>query len=187
MDFVKVIDSVCRALDEAAVRYALIGGFAMALRGVQRATIDLDFILMLDDLDRSDEIFCDLGYTRAFRNENVSHYSSDNLSLGRIDILHAFRGPTLGMLDRADRLSVAEGVTLPVVQVEDIIGLKVQATVNNPRRMTKDWSDIRMLVEVSAEQQLALDWELLTDYLALFGLTDRVEEMKVWYGEINGE
>lgn len=187
MDFVKVIDSVCRALDEASVRYALIGGFAMALRGVQRATIDLDFILMLDDLDRSDEIFCDLGYTRAFRNENVSHYSSDNLSLGRIDILHEFRGPTLGMLDRADRLSVAEGVTLPVVQVEDIIGLKVQATVNNPRRMTKDWSDIRMLVEVSAEQQLALDWELLTDYLALFGLTDRVEEMKVWYGEINGE
>jgi len=48
-------------------------------------------------------------------------------------------------------------------------------------------SDIRMLVEVSAEQQLALDWELLTDYLALFGLTDRVEAMKVWYGEINRE
>ena len=48
-------------------------------------------------------------------------------------------------------------------------------------------SDIRMLVEVSAEQQLALDWVLLTDYLALFGLTDRVEAMKVWYGEINGE
>ena len=48
-------------------------------------------------------------------------------------------------------------------------------------------SDIRMLVEVSAEQQLALDGVLLTDYLALFGLTDRVEAMKVWYGEINGE
>lgn len=29
----------------------------MALRGVPRATIDLEFILMLDDLDRSDEIF----------------------------------------------------------------------------------------------------------------------------------
>tara|TARA_B110000196_G_scaffold56518_1_gene46796 strand:- start:5680 stop:5928 length:249 start_codon:yes stop_codon:yes gene_type:complete len=57
MDFVKVIDSVCRALDEASVRYALIGGFAMALRGVPRATIDSEFILMLDDLDRSDEIF----------------------------------------------------------------------------------------------------------------------------------
>ena len=91
------------------------------------------------------------------------------------------------MLERADRLWVAEGVTLPVVQVEDIIGLKVQASVNNPRRVTKYWSDIRMLVEVSAEQQLALDGVLLTDYLALFGLTDRVEAMKVWYGEINGE
>jgi hypothetical protein len=53
--------------------------------------------------------------------------------------------------------------------------------------VTKDWSDIRMLVEVSAEQQLALGWNWLTDYLTLFGLTDRVQEMKVWYGEINGE
>ena len=59
--------------------------------------------------------------------------------------------------------------------------------MNNHRRVTKDWSDIRMLVEVSAEQQLALDWNLLTDYLTLFGLTDRVQEMKVWYGEMNGE
>jgi hypothetical protein len=78
-------------------------------------------------------------------------------------------------------------VTTPVVQVEDIIGLKVQASVNDPRRMTKDWSDIRMLVEVSAEQQFALDWELLTDYAALFGLTDRVAEMKLWYGEVNNQ
>lgn len=30
--------------------------------------------------------------------------------LGRIDILHAFRGPTLGMLDRAERIKVAKPV-----------------------------------------------------------------------------
>ena len=51
MNFLKVIDAVCLDLDTAGVRYALIGGFAMALRGVQRATTDLDFILMLQDLE----------------------------------------------------------------------------------------------------------------------------------------
>ncbi|MFP4069450.1 MAG: nucleotidyltransferase domain-containing protein, partial [Opitutales bacterium] len=93
MNFLAVIDQVTSRLDAADIRYALIGGFAMALRGVQRATVDLDFILMLDDLDRADAIFADSGYTRAFRNENVSHYISKDTELGRIDILHAFRGP----------------------------------------------------------------------------------------------
>lgn len=51
MNFAQVINAVCGQLDAAGVRYALIGGFAMALRGVQRATMDLDFILMLETLN----------------------------------------------------------------------------------------------------------------------------------------
>ena len=101
MDFVSVIDKVIRQLDKEGVRYALIGGFAMGLRGVQRATVDLDFILMLEDLDTADKVFSQSGYTRTYFSENVSHYESRNLDLGRIDILHAFRGPSLSMLDRA--------------------------------------------------------------------------------------
>jgi hypothetical protein len=76
VNFLKVIEDVCSALDTAGVRYALIGGFAMALRGVQRATVDLDFILMLQDLDKADAIFRRVGYERVFKSENVSHYFS---------------------------------------------------------------------------------------------------------------
>jgi len=56
MDFIKVMENVTSQLDTAGVRYALIGGFAMALRGVQRATIDMDFILMLEDWEKADQI-----------------------------------------------------------------------------------------------------------------------------------
>jgi|GEM_PF-3207148 len=56
MNFVKVIGEVASQLDKAGIRYALIGGFAMALRGVQRVTIDLDFILMLEDWKKADQI-----------------------------------------------------------------------------------------------------------------------------------
>jgi hypothetical protein len=42
MDFVKVIDSVCRALDEASVRYALIGGFARGAACYDRFGFYLD-------------------------------------------------------------------------------------------------------------------------------------------------
>jgi hypothetical protein len=182
MDFGHVVENVITRLDAAKVRYALIGGFAMALRGIQRATIDLDFLLMLEDLERADAIFQQAGYRRAFRSKNVSHYTAKVQSLGRIDILHAFRGPTLSMLDRAERIPLTETASLPVVQVEDLIGLKVQAACNDPLRTTSDWADIRMMTEASGFQSASLDWELINDYLEIFDQTDKLFELKKWYG-----
>lgn len=182
MDFTYVMDQVVRKLDQAKIKYALIGGFAIALRGIQRATIDLDFILMLEDLDKADAIFTESGYRRAFRSENVSHYISDNPVLGRIDILHAFRGPSLSMLDRAERISVTQETSLPVVQVEDLIGLKIQAANNDPQRALSDWSDIQLLVQSSAKSNRPIDWELLSDYLELFDQSEKLSSIKDWYG-----
>lgn len=183
MDFEVVIRRLAAELETANVRYALIGGFAMALRGVQRATVDLDFILMLEDLDKAHAILGGLGYERVFRSENVSHYLSPDRQWGRIDILHAFRGPTLGMLRRAEKLIVLDDVRLPVVQVEDIIGLKVQAAINAPERAARDWADIRMLLEAAARQeQRQIDWDLLADYLTIFNLQEKLPELKSWHG-----
>ena len=53
---------------------------------------------------------------------------------GRIDILHAFRNPSLGMLARAEAVEIEPGLSIRVARVEDIIGLKVQALTNNPAR-----------------------------------------------------
>ncbi|WP_328985577.1 nucleotidyl transferase AbiEii/AbiGii toxin family protein [Thiorhodovibrio winogradskyi] len=185
-----MIRDIGGSLDRAGVRYALIGGFAMAMRGVQRATVDLDFILMLEDLDCAHRILRQAGYQRAFHSENVSHYVASQPGLGRIDLLHAFRGPSLSMLARAERLEIAEdvslpGVRIPVVQVEDIIGLKIQALINDPRREVGDWQDIRLLLETAARMGRKLDWELIEDYLELFGLESEQERMKGWYGEID--
>lgn len=185
MNFIKTIEKVTQDLDRREIRYALIGGFAMALRGVQRATVDMDFILMLEDLKHADSIFKGHGYTRVFRSENVSHYIAKEDELGRIDILHAFRGPTLSMLERADRISVIGDLALPVVEMEDIIGLKVQAAHNDPKRYESDWSDIRLMLQTMAETNETVDWERLDSYLGLFGLNHRLETMKEWYGSFN--
>lgn len=185
MDFIRVIETVAARLDEAGVRYALIGGFAMALRGVQRATVDLDFILMREDLEKADVIITDCGYRRAFRNENASHYLADDGALGRIDLLHAFRSPSLSMLDRADQIEVVPGLRLPVVQHEDLIGLKVQALVNDPGRATADWSDIRMIVESCATGGREMDWDLVEEYLGIFNLTGKLVQLRTWYGAID--
>jgi len=185
MNFDLVIRRVVGALEAADIHYALIGGFAMALRGVQRATMDLDFILMLEDMAKADEILRTAGYERIFHSSNVSQYQSPDRDWGRIDILHAFRGPTLGMLKRAEALTVLDDLTIRVVQLEDIIGLKVQAVVNNPARETRDWVDIRMILEAAKEQGTAIDWTLVTDYLKIFGLEARLAELKGYHGHVD--
>lgn len=182
MNFRQVIAAFGGQLDAAGVRYALIGGFAMALRGVQRATGDLDFILMLEDLDQADAILAGLGYRREFRSENVSHYAGAGASWGRIDLLHAFRGPSLGMLRRARRVAIDGDLTMPVVQTEDLIGLKVQALSNDPGRAVGDWHDIALLLEAAREEGRELDWELLAEYLRIFGLESRLADLKAIHG-----
>jgi len=144
--------------------------------------MDLDFILMLEDMEKADKILRELGYQRVFRSENVSHYASSDREWGRIDILHAFRGPTLGMIERAEAIQVLGDLSIRVVHLEDIVGLKVQALVNDPSRAGRDWADIRMMLEGAGQQGTAIDWLLLTDYLEIFHLKARLSELKGYYG-----
>ena len=47
MTLLHSISQLAARLDARSINFAVIGGMAMALRGVQRATFDLDFLLML--------------------------------------------------------------------------------------------------------------------------------------------
>ena len=87
------------------------------------------------------------------------------------------------MLDRADRVAVIPGVDLPVVQIEDIVGLKVQAAKNDPVRGMQDWADIETMMKEARRLNNAPDWELLQSYLSLFQQEDRLAWLKNWYGE----
>jgi len=171
---------LCSAFDEAGLRYALIGGFAVAMRGMQRATVDIDLLVAADDLPTADGVLRSNGFECWFRGENVSHYR--NQQGHRIDLLHAFRAHATAMLRRAERLDVDHQLSLPVATVEDLIGLKIQAAFNNPARSTGDWQDIRGLIEAAARRHAPLDWILIEDYLEVFEQTERITEMRAWYG-----
>lgn len=61
-DMLHEVDTVISAFENAGIRYALAGGFAVAVYGQIRATKDVDFLCHPEDLDRADVCLADSGY-----------------------------------------------------------------------------------------------------------------------------
>jgi hypothetical protein len=57
------LSRVSKALDAAGVRYALVGGYAVALHGAVRGTVDIDIVLRwtLRDLEAAETALSSLG------------------------------------------------------------------------------------------------------------------------------
>ena len=53
-------------------------------------------------MGKVDGIMLGLGYECKYRSENVSQYTSPFEIFGEVDFLHAFRTPSLSMLERAE-------------------------------------------------------------------------------------
>ena len=176
MDFKTVLTTLLKSFEERRVRYGLMGGFALGLWGVPRSTVDLDFLVHREDLDKIDKVMQGLGYERKFRSDNVSQYVASLKIFGEIDFLHAFRQASLEMLERAEEKAIFEGeLKIKVLRPEDLIGLKLQAIKNNPARKELDSSDIKAL---AAAQQGRLDWTLINEYAKILDAEDLLRELR---------
>ena len=180
MDFERVLTTLLSGFEAQRIRYGVIGGFALGLLGVPRATMDLDFLVHRDDLQRLHQLFSSLGYQRDIHLENVSQYYHPERQWGSIDIIHAFRPTALEMLDRV-RVTAIPGADLSirVLQPEDVIGFKVQAMANNPSRRAKEIADIEALAMQHGHQ---LDWGRVQRYYELFELGHEGKNLRGQHG-----
>ncbi len=175
MDFKLVLEKLLKAFAEQNVHYALIGGFALGLWGVGRATVDLDFLINRDDMETVDMIMKELGYECRHRSENVSQYVSPLKIFGEVDFLHAFRKASLEMIEHADEKEVFGGfLKIKVVKPEDIIGLKLQAVKNNPSRQENEIADIESLLGIYKDD---LDMSLIERYVSILEMEDLYKEI----------
>lgn len=71
MDFELVLKTLLSEFSRLEIRSAAIGGFALGVLGVPRQTMDLDFLVHRDDLDKLDTALRALGYNQVFHSENV--------------------------------------------------------------------------------------------------------------------
>lgn len=179
VDFRQSLDRLVEEFEAAQVRYALIGGVALGLLGHARATLDIDLLIHKDDLGKADTVMGKLGYRKDFSNENVAQYEHSQVPAGRVDFLLAFRAVSLSMLGRATSVPIDTGHKARVAAPEDVIGLKVQSLVNDPRRKNSDLADIEALLALHGKK---VDWQKLSEYFILFGMKDLYDELRGRFG-----
>jgi len=176
MDFKQVLKELLSAFDKDDIHYALVGGLALGAWGIPRATVDIDFLVRRDDLEKIEWIMQRLSYECRHRSENVSQYVSPAGLFGEVDFLHAFRQTSLEMLQRAEKREVFGGaLRINVLQPEDLIGLKLQAIKNDPSRESSDIADIENLLYAHAG---SVDWPLVEEYFTLFDMQEIYERIR---------
>ena len=155
------IEEIIGLLDSRGIRFALIGGLALAPHKVVRATMDVDLLTDASSADAIDQELRDRGYQCLHRSADAGNYVRGD---ERLDFIYASRPVALQFLATASELPTPFGA-LRVVKAEALIGLKLQAFVNNPRR-TQDLEDIRALLRANRE---TINLSPVREYFKLFG------------------
>ena len=154
-------------LQKNGIRHALIGGFALAVHGINRATVDIDFLAEGSRKDDIQRLMIENGFI-------LNHSSSEVLQfkgIGFVDILLANRPLSQQMLLNS---KIEKNLSVHVLTVEDLIGLKIQAYINDSSREYQDKADIQSLISKHSN----LDWSAVKKYADLFGEWNKIESLK---------
>jgi hypothetical protein len=173
MDFGRNLEDLQRFFEAKQLRWALIGGVALAAYGLPRTTLDLDLVVEHRAQDELVSFLEEQGFETLHRSRGYSNHLHPDSARGRVDFLYV-RGST------ADRLFAEgeskpgpRGLTVPVPKPEHLIALKVQAIKNDPARSFQDLADIRYLVSLPG-----VDHEEVRRYFEQRGLLDHFRELQ---------
>ncbi|MBF0216631.1 MAG: hypothetical protein HQL30_06515 [Candidatus Omnitrophica bacterium] len=175
MDFKLVFSFLIDTFEREKIDFALIGGFALQAAGITRTTKDIDLLILAQDSVKIKKALLSRGYELLHESKDVLNFLGKKPDLGKIDFLLAHRKYALGMLDRAVTRPVFDGkLRVKTIGKEDLIGLKLQSSVNDPSRYYQDMADIFSLIR---ENYGIIDINLVREYFEVFNKTDELEKI----------
>lgn len=162
------LGAIAHALDDAGIRYALVGGLAVSVRAEVRFTRDVDLAIEADDdaeVERVVRLLGGAGYSphAVVEQDAVSRIATVRLSTPQgvtVDLLAASSGIEAEIVAAAETVDIPPVGRIPVAKAEALVALKVLAA--SPRRK-QDVIDFESLVRLNAD----LDLERVRVLLAL--------------------
>ena len=166
MNFKAVFEYLLSQFTKQRIDFALIGGFALHAAGHSRTTQDIDLLICVEDIEKVKEILSAFGYELIHESQDVLNFQGRLKNLGRIDVIQAHRQYARKMLQRAKEYDILKSkFSVKVVVPEDLIGLKVQASGNDPARYSQDMADIEIILRNNRGR---LDMKQIREYFSLF-------------------
>jgi predicted nucleotidyltransferase len=173
----ETVKDVLHRLNEAGVRYCLVGGLALAHHSVPRQTQDVDILVLPEDLPLVQHLL------QGYELHGTSVVLVFKIDETRIDIipanLRARREAVLAYIE-----DVLDGMTVRVVNLRDLILLKLWAIPNRPtkgKRM-QDETDVVGLIEMNSDRISAEDIAYISR--ALLSLAYTLEDTHKYRSQI---
>jgi hypothetical protein len=158
VDRANLLERFLAFMQDASIRYCVIGGTGVNAYSYPVVTQDLDIVVAADMLETlAATLAHDFTVTRFPHSINVSAPDSDVRVQIQTDSRYA------EFLDRAVMREVM-GLRLPVARIEDVLQGKIWAALDSTRRASKqlkDLSDIARILEVAPELRGRVPAELL--------------------------
>lgn len=161
--------SVARHLNALGVKYAVVGGLAVAFRAVIRTTNDLDLAVVAENDAHVESIvqtLIGLGYrAETLLESDVSGglMTVRMISVGEreifIDLLFATTGIEKEVVGSSNLIEVFPGLTIPVASRSSLIALKVLSA--NTTTRTRDIDDLQHLLKNSKPDEVDTSRNLL--------------------------
>lgn len=173
MNFSSTLTTVAGFLNEEEIRYALIGGLALAAYGHSRSTLDIDLVVEYDHQNAIVEFMESRGFETLHRSSGYSNHQHEDPVIGRVDFVYV-QGETAEKLFDATREFQGPGaLKIPVPKPEHLIAMKVLAMKNDPDRTFQELADIRILLASPG-----VDRREARSYFERHGLLERFHELE---------
>lgn len=168
------MDQLLRQADEVfrrrATPWALVGGWAIAIRTEPRFTRDIDVAVAVRDDDGAEEIvreFVGAGFKpeALVEQEAKKRLAAVRLvtahEMGRciLDLMFASCGIEPEICQGAEHLEIVPGLIVPVARIEHLLAMKILA--RDDRLRPQDAADISALLRCMNKSQVALAREAL--------------------------
>ena len=172
MNFTKTLSEIAGFFEENELRYALIGGLALAAYGHARSTLDIDLAVERDQQDRIIEFMESRGFETLHRSEGYSNHQHGDPVLGHVDFVYV-RGETADRLfGETTQFDGPGGRSIPVPKPEHLIAMKVLAMKNDSERTLQELADIRVLMA-----RPKVDRQEVRRYFERHDLLERFDEL----------
>ena len=170
MSLKEVFQSVSGYFEREQLDYAVIGAFALYGYGYVRATQDIDFVTRLQNQNKIIGFLENVGFETLNRSDGFSNHLHP-IGSTRVDFVYIDGSTAEEIFGATTKIVLFDTITVPVVNAEHLIALKLFAAQNNPDRLFKELSDIKELLARSKVNALSVK-----NYFAKYGMEKYFDE-----------